>query len=192
MSLFNSRGRARVDSDPELEAQAAMAGELRRQIAERVQAQHQLLLLAAAIAGATASFGTRHASSHAAVLALLCVLFVGFALATLRQDQEVTILASHLLDVGAFGSHATAQAAWEQHRFRRMQAGNRRFVVSTAVTIGVYGVPVLGALAYAGAAISAGPSAWVIILLGFAAVLATVFLLGALQVAAAYQALGNL
>lgn len=167
-----------------------MAAELRRQIAEHTQAQHQLLLLAAAIAGATVSFGAHHASSHSVVLALLAVLFVGLALATLRQDQEITILASHLLDAHALGEHALAQARWEHHRATQMQATDSRFVVSTAVTVGIYGVPVVGALGYTGATLAASPSTGAWMLLAVATLLGLVFVFGAVQVAAGYRRLG--
>lgn len=53
-----------------------MAESLRQQMSERVKGQHQVVVLAAAVAGASLSFGAANLSKHPEVLALLCLLFV--------------------------------------------------------------------------------------------------------------------
>ncbi|HEY8853406.1 MAG TPA: hypothetical protein VIM36_14565 [Gemmatimonadaceae bacterium] len=114
-------------ADPEppsrTEAQLAMCEALRKQIAERVGQQQQLTYICALIAGATLSFASKALSAHPEVMALLCLLYVGLSLALLRQDQEITILAQHLLDRDAFDQHAEAQARWEAHKYFEMQSG---------------------------------------------------------------------
>ena len=68
-----------------------MAESLRGQIVERVKAQQQIIVVSAAVAGATISFASNVLSGHPEIMALLCLLYVGLSLALLRQDQEITI-----------------------------------------------------------------------------------------------------
>lgn len=130
-----------------------MARELRGQISERIKAQHQLLLLAVAIAGAAISLQDRIPDAGGDVFALLAMLFAGIALAVLRQDQEIATISSHLLDYDSFGSDAVAQGRWEHHRFSSMQHGRGSLLASTAMSVGIYGIPVLGTIALSVAAV---------------------------------------
>jgi len=129
------------------DAIAAMAESLRGQIIERVKAQQQLVLVSAAVAGATLSLASELLSDHPEIMALLCLLYVGISLALLRHDQEITIIAALLLDDEAFGPHAQAQAVWEAHKFTQMQKGIPALIKSGAQTAGNYGVPTLAVIA---------------------------------------------
>jgi len=167
-----------------------IARELRGQIAERVKAQHQLLLLAVAIAGAAISLQERLPDADAGVFALLSMLFAGIALAVLRQDQEVTTIASHLLREESFGGDAVAQQKWEDHRLESMQGGYRAILASTAMTVGIYGIPVLGTVTLGVAATRHNMDGLALGLLIFTGVLMLLFLWSAWMVAREYRALG--
>ncbi len=131
---------------------AAMVESLRGQIVERVKAQQQIIVVSAAVAGATISFASNVLSGHPEIMALLCLLYVGLSLALLRQDQEITIIAVHLLDPSSYGDDARAQARWEVHKFHAMQGNVAGLVQSTAQAVGIYGVPILSGLFLFGAA----------------------------------------
>jgi hypothetical protein len=159
---------------------------------ERVKGQQQILVVAAAVAGASLSFGAERLSTHPEVMALLCLLYVGFALAMLRYDQEITIIANHLLDESAFGLHAQAQSRWERHKFKQMQrSGIAAWVASASQTVGIYGVPVLAAVGFAWAAIATSPTALTWLILSVAFMFAALFIVGSVDVALRYQRLGS-
>lgn len=181
-------GEGKPVNDP---AAHEMARELRGQIAERVKAQHQLLLLAVAIAGAAISLQERLPDANAEVFALLSMLFAGIALAVLRQDQEATAIASHLLREESFGSDAIAQQKWENHRLESMQGGYRAVLASTAMTVGIYGIPVLGTVTLGVAATRHNMAGLALGLLVFTGVLMLLFLWSAWMVAQDYRALGT-
>jgi len=188
-------------------AVAALAQDLRTQIADRIRGEHQLVVVAASLAGATGSFAGSRLSSHPEVLALLCLLFVGFALAVLRLDQEITIIASHLLDRKAFRAHAEAQAEWECRKFQERQGTRRAWLASVSQTTAIYAVPVIAASAFAWAAIASpgqthgkpgqihrtshGPMtlAWMILSVAF--VLALLFIFGAIRTWRSYLTVGE-
>jgi hypothetical protein len=174
------------------DAAAAMAESLRGQMAERVKDQHQVVVLAAAVAGASVSFGAENLTSHPEVLALLCLLFVGLSLAALRHDQEIAVIAEHLLDRNAFGATADAQARWETHKFTAMQgSGALAFVANASQAIGLYGVPGLGVAAFGIAALRSSPTTLTFILLGLAAGFSVLFLIGVGQSFARFRRLGG-
>jgi len=181
-----------MQKDNELaDAQAALASQLRTEIIERVRAQQQMLIVAAAVAGASLSFGAGRLAKNPEILALLALLFVGFALALLRQDQEIAIIASHLRDREAFGAHATAQAGWEQYKFEAMRGPRfTGLLPGAALAIGIYGVPALAAAAFAWAAISSSPTglSWFILSVTF--VFSVLFAWGTVDVAARFRRLG--
>jgi hypothetical protein len=173
------------------DAQAALVANLRGEIAQRITDQHQLLVAAAAIAGAAAAFAGTHLHNRPELLALLSLLFVGLALAILRHDHEITIIASLLLEKTAVGVHAEAQRAWERHRFIQMQGSSVAFVITASQTVGLYGVPVLAAVAFGWAALSSSPNAITWLVLAVTFFLGGVFLLGSLAVVRRYRAIGN-
>jgi hypothetical protein len=167
-----------------------MAESLREQIVERTKAQQQLILISAAVAAATISFASDLLSGHPEVMALLCLLYVGLSLALLRHDQEITIIADHLLDFEAFGSHAETQARWEAHKYVQMQRGIARLIQSGSQTAGNYGVPFLGVIATASATIISGPNlrAWVVLVVAVGFLV--LFGFGAYDVFRRYERLG--
>jgi hypothetical protein len=171
-------------------AAVALAGALREQIIERVKEQQQLVVVSALVAGATISFASSLLSSHPEVMALLCLLYVGISLAVLRHDQEITILAQHLLDPDAFGLHAEAQARWEVHKFSEMQGGRAKMISSSAQTAGNYGVPLLGVFATASATIISGANIMASVVLSIAAGFFCLFGFGAWDVFQRYRRLG--
>lgn len=164
---------------------------LQRQIEERLRLQQQLIGVGVAVGAAELSFFTGNRAETASVPALFALLFVGLALAVLRNDQEITILADHLLGVDEFGDAALEQARWESHRFTSMQGGPARFASSAAQTVGIYGVPVLGAVGSAFAALAQGPNSTTWAILAVTAVFAGLFALAALDVAVRYRKLGE-
>jgi hypothetical protein len=173
-------------------ASEAMAESLRSQMSERVKGQHQVVVLAAAVAAASLSFGTENLSRHPEVLALLCLLFVGLALAALRHDQEIAIMAKHLRDENAFGPDAQAQSRWERHKFEAMQgSGVVALVASGSQTMGVYGVPVLGIVAFGWAAIASSPTMLTWMILIAASVFTALFVVGAIDIVVRYRDLGD-
>jgi hypothetical protein len=174
------------------EAHAALTANLRNEIAQRVTDQHQLLVVAAAIAGGATAFAGTHFNAHPELLALLSLLFVGFALAMLRHDHEITIIASHLVKQVEFGSHARAQERWEKHRYEKMQAsGWIGYLVTASQTVGLYGVPVLAAVAFAWAALATSPNTVTWLVIALTSALGGLFLVGAFDVVGRYRVLGK-
>jgi hypothetical protein len=173
------------------EATKMMVASLREQIVERVKGQQQLVVLSAAVAGATISFASDVLSGHPEVMALLCLLYVGLCLAVLRHDQEIAIIAQHLLDPKAYGSDAEAQARWEVHKFNEMQGDVARLVNSGAQTAGNYGVPFLAVIATGAATIISGPNAIADVVLVVAAAFLALFFFGAADNVRRYRALGT-
>ena len=179
-------------TDERSAAQAALVSDLRMHITESIKGQWQLLQVAALVAGVIASFGWSTLQSRPNGLALLGLLFLGFALAILRLDQEIAIAASHLLDQAAFGEHALSQRSWEQFKLRSMQrSGAMALIASSTQTAAVYGVPILAAFAMFGEALSGSPGSetWVLALLG--GLVLAFFAIGAIDVAGRYRALGE-
>jgi hypothetical protein len=172
-------------------ATKAMVASLREQIVERVKGQQQLVVLSAAVAGATISFASNVLSGHPEVMALLCLLYVGLCLAVLRHDQEIAIIAQHLLDPEVYSSDAEAQARWEVHKFNEMQGGVVRLVTSGAQTAGNYGVPFLAVIATGAATIISGPNAVAYVILVVAAAFLALFFFGAADNVRRYRALGT-
>lgn len=171
---------------------AALVKSLREQIVERMRGQHQVVVLATAVAGAVLSLGWEDLGERPEALALLSLLFAGLSLATLRHDQEITIIAEHLLDMNAFGDHAGAQQAWEQHKLRSMQgSGIVALVSSASQSVGIYGVPVIGTLVFAGAAAANSPSAITWAVLGVTCLFFALLVIGGLDTARRYRRLGE-
>src|SRR5438105_15639587 len=112
-------------------AEAAVANSLREQTIERVKGQQQLVVVAVAVAGATISFASTQLNRHPEVMALLCLLYVGLSLSLLRHDQEITLIADHLLDEEAFPTQAESQARWELHKFNSMQTSGIAALISS-------------------------------------------------------------
>lgn len=141
------------------DAKISLVAALRAQIDSRINYQHQLLAVAAAIAGAAATFGAKDLARHPELLALLAMLFVGFALALLRHEQEITIITAHLVDEAAFGDDAEAERRWERYRLGILQPTSLLgALVSASLVIGIYGVPVLAAIAFGWAAVAERPN----------------------------------
>jgi hypothetical protein len=169
-----------------------MADSLRTQIVERVKGQQQLVVVAAAVAGASLSFGAENLATHPEILALLSLLYVGLALALLRHDQEITIATEHLLSHAAFGADADAQGGWEVHKFGAMQgSGFVGFVMASSQAVGIYGVPTLAIAAFGWATCVSSPSRLAWLILGVAAFFAVVFAVGAIDTARRYRRLGR-
>jgi len=159
---------------------------------ERVRGQHQITVVAAAVAGATftvadGDFLTRTPE----VIALLCLLYVGLALAVLRHDQEITIIADHILNQELMGPEALVQAGWEAHKNDSMQgSGPVIFMLSTAQTVGIYGVPVLGLFTAGAVTLRSDMNFWTWFIMGIAIALSTLFAAGAMDVWLRYRRLG--
>jgi hypothetical protein len=130
---------------------SARATTLRDQVAARITAQHHLLAVAAAIGGGRRVLRLKRIPWRSEVLALLALLFVGLALAVVRHEQEITIVLSYLIKDSAFGDHGKAQGEREKYRLTRI-LGRPRFawVISGSQAIGIYGIPVLGAITLVG------------------------------------------
>lgn len=169
----------------------SLVDSLRGQIVERTKAQQQLVLIAAAVAGAALAFATEALPDRPEVMALLCLLYVGISLALLRHDQEITIMAQLLLDPDVFGEHATAQAHWERHKYVEMQAGTGALVKSGAQTAGNYGVPAVAVLATASATLASGPNLGATLILCIAGLFVVLFAIGAVDVVRRYARLGR-
>jgi hypothetical protein len=158
---------------------------------ERVKGQQQLVLVAVAVAGATISFASTELQRHPEVMALLCLLYVGLSLALLRHDQEITLIADHLLDAGAFPDQAAAQARWELHKFNSMQTSSiTALISSSSQTMGNYGIPILAVVASGYAVLDSSPNALAWVILAVAAFFLALFALGAIDVVRRYRALG--
>lgn len=174
------------------DARDALAEALRRQIEGRVAGQLHTVVVAAALAGAVGAFAAGRLASQPELMALLALLYVGFALAVLRGDQEITIIAKHLLSKEAFAEHAEAQAQWEVHKVNTMQrSGLIALLASGSQSIGIYAVPVLGAAAFTWATLDASPNwvAWFILSVSF--VLWAFFFIGVRDVFVRYRELGD-
>ena len=172
---------------------SALVASLRSQMEGRIQAQHQLIVVTVAIAGASLSFGKSGFEGHSEILALLALLFVALALAILRHEHEITIIIFHLLDRDSVGANADAHAGWEARKFIVMQqSGSLALLASVTQTIGIYSVPIVAAVAFGAAALSSSPTwrAWCV--LGLAGLFAVAFALGAVDVVRRYRDLGHL
>jgi hypothetical protein len=177
-------GRVEGSATPLLES-------MRRQIEERIRLQQQLLGVAVAVAAAELSFFADSASGSSLVPAMFSLLFIGFALAILRNDQEITVLASHILSPDEFGEHAYAQARWENHKFRAMQrSGVANFVTTAAQVVGIYGLPTLAGISSFVASVAEGPNAATWIVLAITTAFGALFVGAAMDVRERYQRLG--
>jgi len=152
------------------ESEAALAVSLRTEILERVKMKHQILSLAAVVAAASASFGAEKLSDRSEVLALLSLLFVGFWLAMLRQDQDI-IIAARFLAGDHLGDSSQMQARWEKFRMSQLQSGLQKRVIAAATTAGLYGIPFLGSIAYGVAALKVPHDCLTVVILVFAGLL---------------------
>jgi hypothetical protein len=170
-------------------AQEALASDLRSQIMERVRGQQQLVVLAPAVAAAVASFAGHKLTSNPELLALLSLLFSALSLAVLRHDQEITILATHLTDEKGVGVHARVQRQWELRKVTEMQSTPLSLVMSAAQAVGIYGMPVLGALTFGVAALRVSPDAWTWFILALDAVLLLMFFAASVNVTGRYRRL---
>jgi hypothetical protein len=173
-------------------AEAALAQSLREQIVERVKGQQQLVVVAVAVAAATISFASSQLNQHPEVMALLCLLYVGLSLALLRQDQEITLIADHLLDQHAFPTEAGSQARWELHKFTSMQASSvAALLSSSSQTMGNYGIPVLAVGASGYAVLRGSPNGLAWFILSVAMAFSLLFIVGAIDVVRRYRRLGE-
>jgi uncharacterized membrane protein YoaK (UPF0700 family) len=178
-------------SDP-TGASVALAGALREQIAQRIRAQDQLLVVAVAVAGVAASFGQKGLLAHPEVPALISLLFILIALALLRQDQEIAIIAAHLVEDEHFGEIAHVQKRWEVHKFAQMRGLGRSLTLATvAQSFGIYGVPVLGFVAALVASLMIGHNPLTIAICGVAFLVALLFIYGGYDVWTRYQRLAQ-
>jgi hypothetical protein len=178
-------------SDDRLPFATPLLDSMRRQIEERIRLQQQLLGVAVAVAAAELTFFSDSTSDSAIVPAMFSLLFIGFALAILRNDQEITVLASHLLKPDVFGPHAHAQARWEYHKFSAMQrSGIANLATTSAQVVGIYGLPVLAALSSLIAALAEGPTVAAWLVLALTAAFSALFIGAAIDVTRRYRELG--
>lgn len=173
------------------ESSIHMVETLRSQIGDRVRLQQQLIGVSAAVAAAELSFFASRDETSALVPALFSLVFVGLALAIIRNDQEITFLARHVLNRNLFGEYAITQARWELFRFQAMQQdGFVVYLLTAAQVVASYGLPVLAAIASAVASLSDSPSDATWAALSLAAVFMVLFIASALDVASRYRQLG--
>ncbi len=135
------------------DAAAELVEFLRTENLERAKAQHQVLVLAGAVAAASASIGADRLRNEPELLALLSLLFVGFWLTILRHDLDIQFNLEFIVSNDTLGAHKAIQAAYEAFRFMDMAGTPWKWMVSSLTTVGLYGVPVLGSIVFGIAAL---------------------------------------
>ena len=185
------------DTSPQYDADAALAAALRAHISDAVKGQWQLLQVATALAGAALSVAPALLLGRPLLLALASILFLGFAFAILRQDQEISVIALHLVDEDALGPHAVAQLRYEQRKVAEMRRkGPVRWIATTVQASAVYAVPMLAATVTYVAAVQAvtrsrSTDVSAMLALAVAALLLVALVIGILDVIARYAELGR-
>jgi hypothetical protein len=132
----------------EIEAQAHVRDGLTAEIAERVRLQHQIIVVAVALAGASGSFLPELLSSSGSqdegdlALALLALLFMAFAVVFIEHDIQIALAARFKAGrLGAFNSLAFGEErdGWETFRGEKYTAGYRT-VLAASLTVARYAV----------------------------------------------------
>lgn len=186
---------ARTDETDEGElfsARTAIVENLRDHIDASIAGQRQLLSISIAAVAAIASFGWDALSRQPEALAFLGVVFLGFSLAILRLDQEISIVANHLENERQMGTHALVQKQWEAAKFTAMQqSGSITFLASASQTAGLYGIPVLASTAFFAVALREYPSGWTVFFLIVGVVFFVLFVAGVVDVVCRYRKLGG-
>lgn len=159
------------------DAAADFVASVRTANVERIKAQHQIAVLAGAVAAASASFGSDKLREQPELLAVLSLLFVGFWLALLRQELDISFDLHFLVATCALGDHQRIQAEYEAFRYNAMRGTPAQEAVSVFTTVGLYGLPVLGSAFYGVSALLLKPSTLDFVLLGVALVFFIVALL---------------